>query len=96
MALMVAGLHWDFVLAMIIVFREEGDLRWTTLQRRLWLNTPRDPKSGKTPPLSLVVVIPLCLLHIAASGTVLAPIDGLVSATFPFPFRAKGSDLVVS
>src|SRR5678815_4030020 len=40
MALTV-GLIWQFVLAMIIVYREEGDLRWATIQRRLWLNTPR-------------------------------------------------------
>ncbi|MGH2361158.1 MAG: hypothetical protein ACRDGM_11550 [bacterium] len=29
------GLIWQFVLAMIIVYREEGDLRWKTLRRRL-------------------------------------------------------------
>lgn len=45
--LITIGLIWLFVLSMIIVRREEGDLRWTTIKRRLRLNTPRDPKTGE-------------------------------------------------
>ncbi len=41
------GLIWQFVLAMIIVKRDEGDLRWATIRRRCWLNTPRDPGTGQ-------------------------------------------------
>lgn len=37
------GLTWQFVLAMLIIRREEGDLRWTMIRWRCWLNTPRDP-----------------------------------------------------
>ena len=46
--LITVGLIWQFVLAMIIVYREEGDLRWATIKQRMWLNTPRDPKTGET------------------------------------------------
>ncbi len=35
---LTVGLVWQFVLSMIIVRREEGDLRWSTIRRRLWLN----------------------------------------------------------
>jgi membrane protease YdiL (CAAX protease family) len=45
--LLTVGLIWQFVLAMIIVHREEGDLRWATIKRRFWLNGPRDPKTGE-------------------------------------------------
>jgi len=45
--LLTVGLMWQFVLAMIIVYREEGNLRWATIKKRLWLNTPRDPKTGE-------------------------------------------------
>jgi uncharacterized protein len=38
--LLALGLIWLFVLSMIIVRREEGDLRWATVKRRLRLNTP--------------------------------------------------------
>ena len=47
MGAITVGLIWQFVLAMIFVYREEGDLRWATIRRRLWLNTPRDPKTGE-------------------------------------------------
>jgi membrane protease YdiL (CAAX protease family) len=45
--LLTVGLIWLFVLSMIIVRQEEGDLRWATVKRRLRLNTPRDPKTGE-------------------------------------------------
>ena len=44
--LLMVGLIWQFVLSMIIVYREEGDLRWSTIRRRFWLNTPRDRKTS--------------------------------------------------
>src|SRR4029079_13103247 len=33
------GLIWMFVLSLILVYREEGDVRWATLRRHLRLNT---------------------------------------------------------
>ena len=45
--LLLIGLIWLFVLSMIIIRREEGDLRWATAKRSLRLNTPRDPKTVK-------------------------------------------------
>ena len=44
--LLTLGLIWLFVLSMIIVRREEGDLRWATLNQRLRLNVPREPTTG--------------------------------------------------
>ena len=46
-ALLTLGLVWLFVLSMLIVRREEGDLRWATVKRRLRLNAPRDPATGE-------------------------------------------------
>ena len=45
--LLTIGLFWQFVLAMLIVRQEAGDLRWTTIKRRLRLNGPLDPASGE-------------------------------------------------
>jgi len=45
--LLALGLVWLFALSMIIVRREEGDLRWVTVKRRLRLNIPRDPATGQ-------------------------------------------------
>ena len=47
MGSLTIALFWVFLLAMIIVYREEGDLRWSTLKRRLRLQTPLDPKTGE-------------------------------------------------
>ena len=46
--LLLLGLIWLFVLSMIIVRQEGGDLRWGTIKQRLRLNAPRDPKTGET------------------------------------------------
>ena len=48
--LLTLGLVWLFVLSMIIVRQEEGDLRWATIKRRLRLNTPREPTTGQPRP----------------------------------------------
>src|ERR671911_1930689 len=47
MVLLTLGLVWLFVLSMIMVHREEGSLRWATVKRRLRLNTPREPATGR-------------------------------------------------
>lgn len=56
--LLTIGLIWIFALALIIVRREEGDLRWTTIKRRLRLNTPRNPTTGETQRRLWLWVIP--------------------------------------
>ena len=47
LVLITLGLVWLFVLSMLIVRQEEGDLRWRTVKRRLRLNTPREPATGE-------------------------------------------------
>jgi uncharacterized protein len=44
--LLTLGLVWLFVLSVIIVRREEGNLRWATLKQRIRLNVPREPTTG--------------------------------------------------
>ena len=34
------GLIWQFILSMIILYREEGNIRLETIGRRFWLNNP--------------------------------------------------------
>ena len=46
--LLTIGLIWLFILSLIIVRQEEGNLRWVTVKRRLRLNAPRDRKTGVT------------------------------------------------
>jgi membrane protease YdiL (CAAX protease family) len=94
MTAMAVGLIWDFCLAMIIVYREEGDLRWATLRRRLWLNAPQDPKTGEPRRKLWWWLVPLVLLHVALSWTILPEIDGWVSTVLPVFTPPEGSELV--
>src|SRR6476620_2496292 len=45
-AILAAGLAWQCLLVLLLIYREAGDLRWSTLRRRLWLTSPRDPRTG--------------------------------------------------
>ena len=45
--LMVVGMMWQFVVSLAVLRHELGGLHWPTLKKRIWLNLPRDPRSGK-------------------------------------------------
>lgn len=79
--LLTIGLIWQFVLVMIIIRREEGDLRWATIRRRCWLNTPRDPETGQARPKLWWWLVPL----IIAFGVLqFVPAQDLWEKVFPF------------
>jgi hypothetical protein len=44
---LTVGLIWQFVLVLILVYRERGSLRWSVLKDALWLHSPRSPKTGR-------------------------------------------------
>ncbi|GAH72284.1 unnamed protein product, partial [marine sediment metagenome] len=87
------SLAWVFVLSLIIVYREEGDLRWGTLKRRLRLNTPLDPKTGEPRRKLWLWLIPLVLLHAIVAVGLLPMVDGWVSNLFPFIAPPPGYEL---
>lgn len=62
MKLLTTGLIWQFVLAMIILYREEGNIRLDTISRRFWLNHPVSASTGKTKKALWWWIIPLLLL----------------------------------
>ena len=61
-AVLAVGLVWQFVLAMILVYQEAGNLRWSTIRQRLFLTTPRSPRTGKPSARLWWWLIPLILL----------------------------------
>jgi membrane protease YdiL (CAAX protease family) len=78
------GLIWQFVLAMIIVRQEAGNLRWSTIKKRLWLNKPRDPRTGQPRGVLWLWVVPFLVL-IAALEMFLGPaLDRIWVSIFPF------------
>jgi len=96
---LTVGLIWQFVLAMIIVYREEGDLRWATIRRRLWLNTPKDPKTGQPRRRLWLWLVPLLILITLWELALHTPLDTLWVKLFPFfadPAGFSGRELLAS
>src|ERR687898_1548864 len=69
LASLTVGLIWQFVLVMVLVYRERGSLRWSVLKDALWLQSPRSPKTGRVGGRLWLVVIPFVLLF-AAEGLI--------------------------
>jgi membrane protease YdiL (CAAX protease family) len=88
--LFTLGLIWLFVLSMIIVRQEEGDLRWATVKRRLRLNTPREPKTGETRRRLWLWVVPFVIGISLWELAVAPPIDALWVSIFPFLAEPPG------
>jgi uncharacterized protein len=45
--LIVVGMIWQFVVSLAILRHELGGLHWPTIKKRIWLNLPRDPRTGR-------------------------------------------------
>ena len=81
---MTVGLVWQFAMVMILVRREAGGLSLANLRDRLWLRTPRRPRTGRQDRRMWLWLIPLVILFVIeefAIGPMLT--KGWVS-TFPF------------
>jgi membrane protease YdiL (CAAX protease family) len=91
--LLTIGLVWLFVLSVIIVRKEEGDLRWATIKRRLWLNAPRDPKTGETRRRLWLWVIPLIIAIVVWEIVLNSYVSELWVSIFPFLAEPPGYSL---
>jgi uncharacterized protein len=91
MKLLTAGLIWQFVLAMIILYREEGDIRLSTIRRRFWLNHPVSPKTGKTRKALWWWILPLILLVAFLEIALRSSLIDVWLQIFPF-FADPGGD----
>ena len=78
---MIIGLMWQFVLSLIIVRRECGNVKWQTIRRRMWYNKPRDPRTGRRSYWLFLWAIPVIALSYAAQYVHL---PNIVSTIFPF------------
>jgi membrane protease YdiL (CAAX protease family) len=84
LALLTLGLVWQFILTLIIVRREEGNLRWATVRRRLRLTAPREPATGEPRPRLWLWVAPF-LVAVALVDLVLSsPLEHAWVSVFPF------------
>jgi membrane protease YdiL (CAAX protease family) len=81
--LLTVGLIWEFVLAMIILYREEGNIRLGTISRRFRLNHPVSARTGETKKALWWWIVPLSLL-VAFIGMAVRPmIVNFIGTAFP-------------
>ena len=88
--LLTLGLVWLFVLSMIIVRREEGDLRWATVKRRLRLNVPREPATGQPRARLWLWVVPFIVAVAVIELVLNTPIENAWVSVFPFLAEPTG------
>ena len=79
--LLTAGLVWQFVLVLILTWRELGTLRWSRVREALWLRPPRDPRTGRVGGRVWLWVLPFLVLFAAKEA--LPGITGPVSRDLP-------------
>jgi membrane protease YdiL (CAAX protease family) len=94
MKLLTIGMVWQFVLAMIILYREEGSIRLGTISRRFWLNHPKSPRNGETKK-ALWWLLPLILLVAALEIGLRSALVDMWTGIFPFLAEPEGYDFSV-
>jgi len=95
MKLLTIGLVWQFVLSMIVVYYEEGNLHLGTIRRRFWLNHPVSARTGETKKSLWWWIIPLILLVAALEMGLRSTLVQLWTAVFPFFAEPGGYDASV-
>jgi membrane protease YdiL (CAAX protease family) len=88
--LLTIGLVWQFVLSMLILYREEGNVRVETIRRRFWLNGPVSPKTGQKNNRLWWLLIPLILLMIVVQLVIGPALDSLWTKLMPFLAEPEG------
>jgi len=91
--LFTVGLIWQFVLSMIILYREEGNIRLSTISRRFWLNHPKSARSGETKKALWWWLIPLILLVAALEIGLRSTLVDVWTTIFPFFAEPEGYDM---
>lgn len=93
MKLFAIGLVWQFVLAMIILYREEGNIRLGTISRRFWLNHPKSARGGETKKALWWWLIPLILFVAALEIGLRSALVDVWTGIFPFFAEPEGYDM---
>lgn len=95
MKLFTGGMTWQFVLAMIIVYREMGTISLGTIRRRFWLNHPRDVRSGETRKALWGWLIPLIVIYAALEIGLRSLLVEVWTGIFPFLAEPESLDFTL-
>lgn len=67
------GLLWMLALTMILVWREQGSLRWSHVRDALWLRAPRDPKTRRVGRRVWLWVLPFIVFSAVVNAGLIDP-----------------------
>lgn len=93
LAVLTIGLIWQFMLVMILLYREAGNLRWSTIRERLWLQQPRSSRTGTPKRRLWWWLIPLIILTALYEMQVIGVVDRLWVSLFPALAEPPGFSL---
>lgn len=96
LAVLTVGLVWQFILVIILLYQETGNLRWSTIRQRLWLNTPRSPQTGEPRGRLWWWLVPLILLTAIYETQISGILDHLWVSLFPFFTEPHGFALMTA
>ena len=65
--LMVVGMAWLFVVSLAVLRRELGGLHWPRVKERIWLNLPRDTRTGRPRRVLLWWAVPAIAANVAGA-----------------------------
>ncbi len=88
--LLTVGLVWQFLLAMLILYREQGNIRVQTIRRRFWLNGPISPKTGQRDNRLWWLLVPFLLLNIVQELGLAPFLNDLWTRLVPFVAEPEG------
>ena len=90
--LMICGMIWQFIVSMWILYRELDEFTWSTIKKRIWLQKPQNPKTGKTSYTYFWWLIPAFLFYALMEMT---PVEEKIGRLIliPFPFLETLPDL---
>ena len=81
--LMIAGMAWQFVVSVVILYRELGTLRWSAIRQRIWLQTPREPGTDKPNPKLFWWLLPPLFFEALAGMFLIGYLDAPMAWLFP-------------
>ena len=91
--LLTVGLIWQFALAMIILYFEEGNIRLSTISRRFWLNHPVSARTGETKKSLWWWIVPLIVLVAFVEIGFKPTLVNLWTTIYPLFAEPKGYDM---
>lgn len=81
--LMICGLAWQSIVALLVLRRERATWNWVWLRRRLWLEAPREPRTGDRNLRLFWWIVPAVLFVGVTSDLLGASLDAPMRWMFP-------------